>query len=204
MAAALRHGPIAANAVHICVDMQVLFASGSPWQVPWFEKTLPNIRRIATAHAAATIFTRFLPPKRPSDARGTWRPYYERWRCVTLEEAAPAIIDLAPELAEYAPPAEVVDKTVYSPWMQGRLDALLWRRPTATLVVSGAETDVCVLATVLGAIDRGFRTIVALDAVCGSADETHDAMLRYYSTRFSEQIELAKTAEILENWTTRK
>lgn len=57
MATALRYGPIAADAVHICVDMQVLFASGSPWQVPWFEKTLPNIREIAMAHAAATIFT---------------------------------------------------------------------------------------------------------------------------------------------------
>lgn len=204
MATALRHGVIAANSMHICVDMQVLFANGSPWQVPWFEKTLPQIEEIAAAHAATTIFTRFLPPKRPSDAVAMWRRYYERWRCVTLEEIDPRMLELAPELAGYSPPAEIIDKTVYSPWTQGRLDALLSRRPATTLVITGAETDVCVLATVLGAIDRGFRTIIAADAVCGSADETHDALLKLYSTRFSEQIELAATADILANWADRE
>jgi nicotinamidase-related amidase len=62
------------------------------------------------------------------------------------------------------------------------------------------ETDVCVLATVLGAIDRGYRTIIALDAICGSADETHDAAMTLYRSRFSEQVETATTEEILEGW----
>lgn len=204
MATALRYGLIEANAVHVCVDMQVLFATGSPWQVPWFEKTLPKIEAIVAAHPATTIFTRFLPANRPSDAVAMWRRYYERWRCITLEEIDPRMVELAPELAGYSPPAAIIDKTVYSPWTQGRLDAFLSRRPTTTLVISGVETDVCVLATVLGAIDRGFRTIIAADAICGSADETHDALLNLYSTRFSEQIELAATTDILANWADRE
>lgn len=204
MATALRHGPVAANTLHVCVDMQMLFASGAPWQVPWFEKTLPRIEQLVAAHGSATIFTRFLPPKRSSDAVGMWRRYYEKWRSVTLEEIDPAMVEIAAELARYSPPAVIIDKTVYSPWIQGRLDAHLWRRPTTTLVISGAETDVCVLATVLGAIDRGFRTIIAADAVCGSADETHDAMMRFYASRFSEQVELASTDDILANWPSRE
>lgn len=200
MATALRHGPIGADALHICVDMQRLFAQGAPWQVPWFEKTLPRIEQIAAAHAANTVFTRFLPPKNPASAIGMWRRYYERWHQVTLEEIEPALVEISPELAVHCPPAEIIDKTVYSPWMQGHLDLFLKRRVTTTLVVTGAETDVCVLATVLGAVDRGFRTVIAADAVCGSADETHEALLRLYSSRFSEQIELAETAQILDHW----
>ena len=36
----------------------------------------------------------------------------------------------------------------------------------------------CVLATVIGAVDHGYRVIVVVtDAVCSSSDEGHDAML---------------------------
>jgi nicotinamidase-related amidase len=58
------------------------------------------------------------------------------------------------------------------------LQILLQRH--GVLIVNGGETDVCVLATVLGAIDRGYRVVVASDAICSSADETHDASLRLY------------------------
>jgi nicotinamidase-related amidase len=57
---------------------------------------------------------------------------------------------------------------------------------------------VCVLATVLGAIDLGYRVIIATDAICSSADPTHDAMLQVYHSRFGMQVETAETAEILE------
>ncbi|WP_442582080.1 isochorismatase family protein [Mesorhizobium sp. ASY16-5R] len=32
----------------------------------------------------------------------------------------------------------------------------------------------CVPATVLAAIDHGFRTVIVTDAICSSADQTHD------------------------------
>lgn len=69
-----------------------------------------------------------------------------------------------------------------------------------TLVITGGETDVCVLATVLGAIDRGFRVVIVTDAVCSSADKTHDALMELYRSRFSEQVEAVSTAEVLDGW----
>lgn len=89
---------------------------------------------------------------------------------------------------------------VYSPWTEGRLDNLLRGSELDTLIVNGGETDVCVLATVLGAIDRGFRVIVITDAVCGSADQTHDALMALYHSRFSEQVEVAVMQEVLDAW----
>jgi nicotinamidase-related amidase len=91
-----------------------------------------------------------------------------------------------------------VDKHTYSPWTTPVLARLLADRGVDTLVISGAETEVCVLATVLGAIDRGYRVVLATDAVCSSADATHDAMLEIYHSRFGMQVETAQIDEILE------
>ena len=66
--------------------------------------------------------------------------------------------------------------------------------------MSGSETDVCVLATVLGAVDLGYRVIVVRDAVCSSSDEGHDALMTLYQQRYTEQIEVADAATIIERW----
>ena len=68
------------------------------------------------------------------------------------------------------------------------------------LIVSGSETDVCVLATMLDAVDIGFRVIVVRDAVCSSSDEGHEMLMRLYHTRYTEQIETADAEAILSRW----
>lgn len=129
-----------------------------------------------------------------------WSRYYHRWAEVTLTNIDIDLVELMPTLARFVPPARVLDKHVYSPWTEGRLDAELRGSQIDTLLITGAETDVCVLATVLGAIDRGFRTVVVTDAICGSADQTHDALMELYRSRFSEQVEIVETTEVLQNW----
>jgi nicotinamidase-related amidase len=56
------------------------------------------------------------------------------------------------------------------------------------------------MATMLGAIDWGFRTILVTDALCSSADETHDAMMNVYMNRFGEQVETVTTQTLLASW----
>ena len=196
----LVHGPLGRNCLHICVDMQTMFLPGSPWGAPWMERSLPAVEELAGRHAARTVFTRFLPVRDVASAVGTWGRYYRKWEEMTLDRLDPRAIELVPALARFVPPAAVIDKRVYSPWAEGRLDALLAASTADTLVVSGAETDVCVLATVLGAVDRGYRVVAAADAVCGSADETHDAAVTIFASRFAEQVEMAPTEEILAAW----
>ena len=184
--------------MHVCVDMQRMFAEPTPWQTPWLARVLPNVVRLVEGNPARTIFTRFVPPAKAEDVPGTWQRYYRRWDDLTLRRLDPPMVDLVPALARHAPPAEIVDKRVYSPWMSQNLAQLLQRHGVGTLVVSGAETEVCVLSTVLGAIDRGYRVILATDAICSSADPTHDAMLEIYHSRFGMQVETAEVTEILE------
>jgi nicotinamidase-related amidase len=69
--------------LHLCVDMQLLFAEETAWRVVWLPRILPLVLEIATRHASHTIFTRFAPPATPDAAEGAWRAYYERWPQMT-------------------------------------------------------------------------------------------------------------------------
>jgi nicotinamidase-related amidase len=199
----LREDPIAGSAVHLCVDMQALYAPGTDWGLAWMPRVLPQVVALCERAAARTVFTRFIPARRPGEGRGTWARYYRRWASMTLEAGGGALVGLVPELARFAPPAEVVDKPVYSPWLGSDLHARLQARGCDTLIVTGGETDMCVLATMLGAIDLGYRAILVQDAVCSSTDATHDAMLHLFATRFGQQAEIAEAGEILERWEVR-
>jgi nicotinamidase-related amidase len=188
------------TAVHLCVDMQRMFVEDTEWRTSWAERVLPVIVRLCEAKAERTCFTRFVPAERPGEGRGTWRRYWERWPSMTLETLGEGMVELAVPLQRFVPPGRLLDKRVYSPWMNADFDAALRRSGVDTLVVTGAETDVCVLATVLGAIDLGYRTVVVTDALGSSSDESHDALMGLYHERFSQQVETADSAEILAAW----
>jgi len=188
---------ISENWAHICVDMQLLFAPGEEWGLDWLPRVLPRVVRLCEADPARTFFTRFIPARRPGEGQGKWRSYYERWADLTLEARGMDLIGLAPELRPFAPPATVVDKSVYSPWLGSTLRKSLQDTSCDTVLVTGGETDMCVLSTVLGAIDWGYRIILVADCVCSASDEAHDAMLSLFSKRYSQHVETAGVEEVL-------
>jgi nicotinamidase-related amidase len=192
--------PIGQRSVHLCIDMQQLFAEDGPWPTPWMGRVLPVIIDLLERFASRTIFTRFVPPPRPDDTFGMWRAYYEKWDNATQVKLQPGLIDLVPPLQRFVPPARIFDKPVYSAFAGGHLHALLAESGINTLVLSGAETDVCVLSTVLSAVDLGYRIIIVQDALCSSADEGHDALLQLYRHRFDLQIELTTAEQLVEFW----
>jgi nicotinamidase-related amidase len=198
-ALAARIEPIT-NAVHLCIDMQNIFARGGVWETPWMERVLPAIVTLTALRPERTIFTRFITPERPDERPGRWRRYFERWRQATRAELPARQLDLVPELERFAPPATVVDKPGYSAFTSPRLYPFLIERQVGTVVLSGTETDVCVLATALGAVDLGFRVVIVEDALCSSLDTGHDALMTLYRNRFSEQIDLVKLDELIELW----
>jgi nicotinamidase-related amidase len=186
--------------VHVAVDMQCLFAEPTDWFVPWLPKVLPNVREIARRHPDRTVFTRFIPPHEPGEALGAWRDYYRHWRAMTRDRIDPRLLELVEPLRALVPPAKVLDKPVYSAFSHPRLAPALRRRGIETLIVTGGETDVCVMATVIAAVDHGFRVVLPTDALCSSHDPTHDALMKLYRERFSQQIETTSTERVLSEW----
>lgn len=183
--------------IHLCIDMQNIFAEDTLWHVPWMKKVSPDIAALAQRHAERTIFTRFITPQRPDQMPGLWRQYYEKWWMMTGEHVDPALMDLMGPLKALVPPARVFDKMTYSPWTSGRLNRLLSDEGVETVVLTGGETDVCVMAAALGAIDLGYHVILLKDAVCSGADSTHDAGLKLLGERFSAQLEVTTIEEFL-------
>lgn len=197
----LRYGDLTGSCAHLCVDMQNLFAEGTDWATPWLRRVLPVVERITEAWPERTVFTRFIPAEHPGEGQGAWRRYWERWESMTLGALPPGAIDLLPELLRFVPPADVIDKTVNSPWTGTDLDERLRARGVDSLVITGTETDVCVLAAVIGAVDRGYRVVIPTDALCSSSDQTHDALLTLYRERYGQQVETVGTDELLRTWT---
>jgi len=174
-----------------------MFAEETPWHVPWMAHISDQVLEIAERYPQQTIFTRFIPPVGPDEMPGMWKVYYKKWREMTRAVLAPELIDIVPRLKRLVPPARIFDKQTYSPWANGRLHEALVQDQTDTVVVTGGETDVCVLAAVLGAIDLGYKVVVLKDAVCSGANETHDASLELLGDRFSVQVEIILTADYL-------
>lgn len=66
----LVNGPLGKTVLHLCVDMQRLFAPGGPWAVPWTQRVPPAIEELVTSHPQRTLFTRFIPAARPGRRTG--------------------------------------------------------------------------------------------------------------------------------------
>jgi|SRR4051794_40801074 nicotinamidase-related amidase len=189
------------RAVHLAIDLQRLFAdSDSPWCVPWMPRVLPQVSELARRHPARTVFTRFVPPATPDDMPGAWRDYYKRWHAMTRQALDSRLLELVAPLGSFVPPAHLCDKAVYSAFANPRLAPWLAAQGADTLIMSGGETDVCVLASVMSALDLGFHVVLATDALCSVSDQTHDALLLLYRERFSQQVATATTEEILQAW----
>jgi nicotinamidase-related amidase len=196
----LRFGAIGKHAVHAAIDMQRLFAEGTEWASPTVHAIEPKVSRICAHAPHLTLFTRFLTPERLEDAHGQWQIYYRHWRSLLASRLDSGLLDLLPPLRRFIPPARIIDKYVHSAFEARAFQQALDELAADTIIFSGVETDVCVLATALTAVDRGYRTILISDAIASSSPQGHDAALAGIYPRFDQQIEVIDTRSLLEAW----
>ena len=111
--------------------------------------------------SVAVVFTRFITPQRPPTGRtATGVTITVVGRSVTqAPERGAEVLALHPdlaEIAEHADPQHTFDKTTHDAFASDGFSGVRRRRqPPSALVLFGIETDVCVLATALSAVDLG-------------------------------------------------
>jgi nicotinamidase-related amidase len=196
----LRFGAIGKRAAHASIDMQRLFAEDTEWASPAVHEIAPNVSRICARAPHLTLFTRFLTPGRAEDAQGQWQIYYRHWKSVLSNNIGADLLDLIEPLRRFTPPARIIDKYVHSAFEAPRFQEALDELEADTIIFTGVETDVCVLATALTAIDRGYRTILISDAIASSSPGGHRASLDGIYPRFDQQVEVIDTDTLLKAW----
>jgi hypothetical protein len=78
-----------------------------------------------------------------------------------------------PTLTRFTPPSTVSTKTGI-PLLPAVISSTTFRSVVLTDFMTGSETDICVLATALSAVDLGYRVVIVRDALCSSSDEGHE------------------------------
>ena len=188
--------------LHVVLDMQRIFAEATDWRVPAIAEVTQPILALVRAHPRETVFTRFMTPSSIANATGDWQRFYARWQSVMRDRMDAAMFDLMEPFAGFVPPAEVCDKTTFSAFASTDFVASLAKRGTQTLILSGVETEVCVLATALDAVDRGLHVVLVTDGLTSWSAAGHRAALDAVYPRFDQQIENATVASILAAWPT--
>jgi len=114
------------------------------------------------------------------DAGGHVKPRKEvlkKWPEVISHQIEPASLNVMSPSNTVMPLAMLRDNPTYSAFAYAPFHRLLRERQVSTLLVSGGETGVCVLPTILATVNLGYPATVPLDAISSSCNRGQGAGL---------------------------
>lgn len=173
----------------LVIDMQKVFER-DVWHVAEIKNISQNIIRLCRAFGNDTIFTRHLPD---ADAPGTWQLFNKEFSYMDKDKTNWEIID---KLKPYA--KTMITKHTYSCFHSHEFKKLIDAQSCPSFVISGVETDYCVLASLMDAVDAGYPITVAVDAVAGEKKEVSDAVIDI-CRRMPTQVSVKTTDEIIKD-----
>ena len=197
----------------LVVDMQRGFVDpGEPMEVSSARACVPVIRGLLDAFRGKrlpVVFTAFVyspdvpllvgelhpehKPAAPGAPRGFGMPSSS---CLAGSPSARVLDALAPR-----PDEPVVDKRWYDAFAGSALDGALRARGVTSLVVTGTMTDICVLATVIGAFNREYRVTVVDDAVATLWPEIQRATLDIVARAYGRVVSSKQVLDTVSAWT---
>lgn len=186
----------------LVIDMQDFFLKDpdSPWSDPSLMKIVPNIKSLVRSIGArSTLFTLFMPPVDWQYENKSWRTYYYANQGVTTEMLGTKATEIVSELqGEVADPAtKIAAKKTASAFSSQQFKGILDKEDPLFLVISGIETDYCVLATALDALNKGYYVVIPTDA-CASSKIGGQSNAEGIFSRFPEQVWITDTATLLD------
>ncbi|MBI3824618.1 MAG: cysteine hydrolase [Candidatus Rokubacteria bacterium] len=196
----------------LVVDMQRGFLDpGEAMEVPAARQTVPVIRgliELFRRRRLPVVFTEFVyspaapllvgelhpehQPAAPGAPTGFGRPSSS---CLEGSPSARTVADLAPLPGEL-----VVAKRWYDGFAGTPLDGALRARGVTSLVVTGTMTDICVLATVIGAFNREYRVTVVEDGVATLWPEIQRATLDIIGRAYGRVVPAKDVAGTVSAW----
>lgn len=194
------------------VDMQHGFLDpGAAMEVPTAREIIPVVRGLLELFRIKdlpVVFSEFVyspavpllvgelhpehQPAPPGDAGGFGTPSSA---CLAGHPSADTVPELAPRPGEL-----VIRKHWYDAFAGTPLDGALRARQVTSLVVTGTMTDICVLATVMGAFNREYRVTLVEDGVATLWPEIQRATLDIVGRAFGRVVPAKAVADELSAW----
>ena len=131
-------------------------------------------------------------PARPGEPTGFGRPSSN---CLEGHPSVQTVAALAPRPGEL-----VVRKHGYDAFAGTPLDGALRARGVTSLVVTGTLTDICVLATVMGAFHREYRVTVVEDGVATLWPEIQRAALDIIGRAYGRVVSSKEITDEVSPW----
>ena len=191
----------------LVVDMQRAFLDpGEAMEVPAARDIVPQIQSLLElfrSRALPVVFTEFtysetmpllvgdLHPEHKRAAPGAPTGFGVPSSCCLEGDLS---VDTVPELAP-RPDETVIRKRWYDAFAGTPLDGVLRARGVTSVVVTGTLSEVCVLATVVGAFNREYRITVVEDLVATLWPEIHRATLDIIGRAYGR---ITSTKEVVE------
>ena len=196
----------------LVIDMQRGFVDpGEAMEVPAARDSVSRIRTLIDAFRAKhrpVIFTEFVYSKAAPLLVGALHPEHRRAApgaprgfgrpSSSCQEDDPSVVTVA-ALAP-RPDELVIRKRWYDAFAGTPLDGALRAQGVDTLVVTGTMTDICVLATVVGAFNREYRITVVEDAVTTLWPEIHRATLDIIGRAYGRVTSAKEVADVVGAW----
>ena len=98
------------------------------------------------------------------------------------------------------PDEPVIRKRWYDGFAGTELDGALRARDVTSLVITGTMTDICVLATVVGAFNREYRITVVADGVATLWPEIQRATLDIVGRAFGRVVSSKEVLDTMSAW----
>jgi nicotinamidase-related amidase len=196
----------------VVVDMQRGFLDpGEAMEVPAAREIIPQISTLLDLFREKrlpVVFTEFTYPERVPILVGQLHPEHRRAApgaprgfgkpsssCLEGEANVHVVPQLAPLPGEL-----VVTKHYYDGFNGTPLDATLRVRGVTHLVLTGTMTDICVLATLIGGMNREYRMTVVEDATATLWPEIQHATLDIIRRAYARVLTTKQIAEEIGQW----
>jgi nicotinamidase-related amidase len=196
----------------LVVDMQRGFVDpGEALEVPQAREIVPAIQHLLAVFRSRrlpVVFTEFVYSERVPLLVGDLHPEHKPAQpgaptgfglpssnCLEGHPSAETIPALAPR-----PDELVVRKHGYDAFHGTPLDGALRARGVTSLVVTGTLTDICVLASIVGAFNREYRVTVVEDAVATLWPEIQRATLDIIGRAFGRIVSSKDIASEVTAW----
>ncbi len=196
----------------LVIDMQRGFLDpGEAMEVPTAREIVPRIQALVTLFREKrlpVVFTEFLYSERLPLLVGELHPEHKRAlpgsprgfgmpssSCLEGEASVHTVSDLTPR-----PDELVIRKHWYDAFNGTPLDGALRARGITSLVLTGTMTDICVLASALGAFNREYRIVVVEDAVATLWPEIQRATLDIVRRAFARVVSAKEVADEIALW----